>query len=1391
MSENRTLLRRIVEEVADRSKWPPILCRDRPRAMALWRRLQQGKGGAEVGASLRALLEASHTAWKARAAARPVVSFPPELPVSERATEIIGLIANYRVVVVCGETGSGKSTQLPKMALAAGRGIAGQIAHTQPRRVAARTIAARLAEELGEPLGKSVGYRVRFEERAAAEGYVTLMTDGLLLAESQSDPWLNQYDTVIVDEAHERSLNVDFLLGYLHRLLTRRDDLRVVITSATIEAERFAAHFQKVVGKVPVVEVSGRLYPVEVRYRPVTTVAGEEIGAWLRGEEGERARRLGEMKEERGREGRDLYEAIVACVAEAWQDAPGDVLVFLPGEREIREAREVLEQSAPSLPFPFEVLPLFARQSATEQQRVFRPSGNGLRVVLATNVAETSLTVPNVRYVIDTGLARLNRYNPRSRVEQLKVEPISQAAAQQRAGRCGRVMAGVCFRLYDEDDFSARPRQTDPEIVRTSLAGVALRMLALRLGEVTEFPFLDPPPRRAVEGAYQELIELGAVDGSRRSLTPVGEAMAKLPVDPHLARLLVAGEALGCLREARVIAAALSIPDPRERPLGEEQAADQQHALFRGSEREARSEFFWFLNLWTAWREVARHHSSAKQRAWARAHFLSWLRLREWREVEGELHALTGALGWRDNETPASYEVLHTALLMALPHGVGVRSREEKPELRGSYLGARGVRFWLHPQSSTVRRSGAQWVLAAERVETTRLYARIAAAIDPQWIERAVPHLIVREVSEPRWDPRAGEVRGSERGTLFGLTVYSGRAVSYRSVDPALCRTLFIQEGLVNGNLPPQRVARMAFLQHNLALVSELRALEERLRRSDLVDERLIEAFYERQIPPEVVDLESFEAWRRQAEKDSPRCLFLEREMLLNHAAAGAVSERYPTTFDLYGEPLPLQYVHDPSAPDDGVTLVVPVALLNQVPAARCEWLVPGLLPEKVERLLKSLPPKQRHRLQPLAETVAAFLAEAESHPEWQRASLLSVLARWVEERCRVATSSASFRVELLPPYCLMNFRVVASDGQVLGEGRSLEELRHSLGPRAQSAFAELASVWRERQKEPLVVSKEEVEEAGIERDGEQEEEGKGKEAKEKGRENEGEILGRRATRWVWGKLPELVEAKVAGVTTIGFPGLVDCGEEGAEVRLFDTEEAAAAAHRRGVLRLLQVGMGKTIHRWLKGSEVQEAEIQWAATGRRERLLPQLLEASLTRAALNDGLPRDEEAFAATLSAARERFPLVAGELLRALCGWLTAQTSIERALTRLEESCPTTVADIRTQLAALFATDFLVTTPWERLQHYDRYLRAISVRLEKVAKDPARDLRWLAEWRRAAQPWTRAVAAARGPWQPFWEEYRWLLEELRVGLFASELKTPFPVSVKRLERLWTQQGAV
>ncbi|MDR2924527.1 MAG: ATP-dependent RNA helicase HrpA [Azoarcus sp.] len=1342
------------------------LVADRARLLRLWGK----RGHAAAQADFDALLARSRAAFAARLAALPTPEFPPELPVSARRDEIGNAIRAHQVIIVCGETGSGKTTQLPKICLTLGRGAAGLIGHTQPRRLAARATAARIAQELGSPLGAAAGYKIRFTDRVGSESYVKLMTDGILLAETQGDPLLSAYDTLIIDEAHERSLNIDFLLGYLKTLLPRRPDLKLIITSATLDAERFARHFADAQGMpAPVIEVSGRLYPIEVRYRPVAPddVEDEEEGAG-----GRRESRKGGGKKQR-----DLFDALADAVDEAQRHGAGDVLVFLPGEREIREAAEALGKFR-LLPGS-EILPLFARQSAQEQARVFSSSG-GRRVVLATNVAETSLTVPGVRYVVDTGLARIKRYSPRNKVEQLRIEKIAQASALQRAGRCGRVMDGICFRLFDEEDFRQRPAHGDPEILRSSLAGVILRMKALGLGEVEDFPFIDPPGSRLIGDGYALLAELGAMEEGGRELTAIGRELAKLPVDPRIARMLLAARTRGALEEVLVIAAALSTQDPRERPQESPGAAEQAHAQFRGAEQAQRSEFLWFWNLWKAWSEVQRHESGNQQKQWCRRHFLSWMRMREWRDVHNQLHALCVEHGWKLNTVPAGYEAIHKSLLAGLLGNIGCKSEEAagtgSGTQAGSYLGARGIKFWPHPGSMLAKKAG-KWMMAAEQVDTSRLFGRCLARIEPEWVEEVGAHLIRRHVFEPHWSKSAGRVEAWERGVLYGLVIWPRRGVAYCDTDPVLCRELLIREGLVADEIAEGAARSMKFLAHNLGLVAEIERLEQKTRRPDvLVDETLIEAFYDSKIPADIVDLVGFEHWRKQAEKKEPKLLYLAREQLMRHEAGGVTSERFPPALDVLGQKLKLDYRHEPGDVDDGVTLNVPLAMLNQVNANRCEWLVPGLLEEKVVALLKTVPQKIRHRLQPLGESAAAFMAAFEDGSLSDGKGrdfppLLKTLQNFVEERVHLKLPLESFRPENLLPHCFMNFRVFDEHGRVLGQSRQLGELRARFKEHVAARF-----------------------EAAVPARGKARDEGQGgakppalssnpSSANGKGREN---AAGESFTGWAFGRLPELIEVTIDGQQVIGFPALRDDGGS-VSLRPFDTPEEAARVHRRGLLRLFALALKdqtKAIER-LPG--LRELALQYRDFGSDADLKARLVEASLARCCLGEPLPEDAETFERRCREVRPRLTLVAQEFMRLSAQLLTDAAAIQKRLAALNKAFPDAVADIRSQTAAFLANDFLTAFGWENLSHFPRYLKAALMRLDKLRDDPARDAKLLSEWKTLAQPWQRETAAhARsGSPVPDLEAFRWLLEELRVSLFAQTLKTPMPVSAKRLQKIW------
>ena len=1203
------------------------------------------------------------------------IRFDPALPVSARRDDIRAALERHPVIVVCGETGSGKTTQLPKILLEMGLGRSGggRIGHTQPRRIAARSVAARIAEELETELGTLVGYKVRFQDKVREHSAIKLMTDGILLAETQGDPELRQYRAIIVDEAHERSVNIDVLLGYLKQLLARRRDLKVVITSATIDAERFSQHF----GGAPVIEVSGRLHPVEVRYRPVS---GDEEDTTREEEE----------------------QALADAVDEACREGGGDVLVFLPGEREIRDTADVLRKRK----VRGEVLPLYSRLSAAEQDRVFRPAGER-RIVLATNVAETSLTVPRIRYVIDTGVARVKRYSLRNKVEMLRVEPISQAAARQRAGRCGRVANGVCIRLYSEEDFEKRPAYTEPELLRSSLASVILRAKSLGLEDVETFPFLDPPSPRAIADGYALLQELNAVDEDR-ALTEVGRELARLPLDPRITRMLVAARAEGCLEQVLIIAAALSVRDPRERPLEKAGSADERH----GALADERSDFLSLLKLWQLQAEPG-------LRRLCRDNFLSYPRMREWRDVHAQLEATLAELKWpRSSVDPAKgLRAIHRALLAGLLGNIGMRD-----EADGSYAGARGIKFWVHP-GSWARKPG-KWLVAAELVETTRLFARCVASIDPKWLEDIGAHLIRREQQNPHWEKSRGQVIALERGTLYGVPVYFDRRVPFGPLDPKLARDIFIQAALVEGELE----TRAAFLAHNRRLVAEIERLEHKSRRPDiLVDEALIHAFYDARVPREIHGAADFERWRAQAERERPRLLFLSRDELMRHQAAGITSENFPPALELGPNCFALEYHFEPGSARDGVTMTVPLALLNQVPAARSEWLVPGLLKEKVRAMAKSVPQRLRHKLGALEEFAENFAFNQQPAD----VPLAAALSRFIREQTGVEVPVDAFRPDSAPPHLHMNFHVVDDHGRQLGMGRSLADLKRELG----------GATERILQQESQIPE------------------------------------GERYTGWTMGDLPELMELARGGQTLVGYPALVDA-DDAVTLQVFDSPEKAREVHRGGVRRLLAIAFRDRIR------DLERALAKDVALG---PLKDEIVIAALERTFLAASLPTLQAEFARRVEDGRSRFSLIAQEISRTAAAILAEHAALAKKLKALEKAHPQPVSEVRRQLARLLAPGWPARTPWERLQHLPRYLKAASLRLDKLRADPARDARLAAEVAGLEQRYLRELSsrARHGGESAEMTQFGWLLEELRVSLFAQELKTPVPVSVKRLSKLW------
>jgi len=1304
--------------------------------------LQQNKPVERSLGDIASRIRESTARRAARQAALPRPTYPDELPVSARRDEIAAAIAKHQVVIVCGETGSGKTTQLPKICLELGRGAAGLIGHTQPRRIAARSVASRIAQELQSPLGQAVGYKVRFNDKFSESSVIKLMTDGILLAETQGDRFLNAYDTIIIDEAHERSLNIDFLLGYLKQLLPKRPDLKVIVTSATIDAERFSRHFND----APVIEVSGRTYPVEIRYRPLgkpgfmakeVVVPDDEDDLELLGQDLMGVKRKARI-ESRWLQEDEEEEAIEEAILDAADDllrlADGDILVFLPGEREIRDVADHLRkyQGRSAKLRHVEVLPLFARLSIEDQQKIFRRSGT-TRIVLATNVAETSLTVPGIKYVIDAGLARVNRYSPRAKVEQLQIEKISRAAANQRAGRCGRVSNGICVRLYSEEDFNNRPEFTDPEILRSSLAAVILRMAALRLGDVAEFPFLEAPSSRLINDGYQLLQELGAVD-QQRQITEIGRQLARLPVDPRMARMILAAKREHCLRETLIIASALTIQDPRERPMDKREAADQAHRKFA----DENSDFMGFLKLWAFYEQELKNKKSNRDLLnRCHQHFLSFLRLKEWRELYFQLCEIVEEMEFRLNDKDADYTQIHRALLAGLLGNIGFRDGEAE-----TYLGARGIRFTIAP-GSVLKKSRPKWVIAAELMDTSKLYARCVAKIDPDWIEPIANEggargLTESHYSDPRWDRKAAQVVAWERVSLYGLTIVPKRRVHYGPINLVESREIFVREALANMEFD----TRAPFFAANKQLIAEIEALEHKARRQDvLVDEHVLFAFYDKRVGQEVFNGASFESWRKQAESEQPKLLFLTRDDLMRHGADAVTEQQFPEKLLLDGTEVELKYRFEPGHALDGVTATVPLALLNQLDPTRAEWLVPGMIRDKLTWLIKALPKTYRRVCVPVPDFVTAFL---ETHPQPEGA-LLPQLAAFIQQRTGLRIGVDDWQGEL-PEHLCMNFRIVDDKGRELGMGRNWSALKQQLGQAAQLTF---------RNASP------DIEKAGLK-------------------------------QWDFGDLPETLSFVRDGRQLTGYPALED-QQDSVSIKLFDTAPAAQEAHRAGVRRLMRFELKEQMKQLEKGLPGFN---QYALLLRNliapDDLRDDMLTAIADRAFIaDDELPRHNAAFMALKQRARTRLPAV----VEASARLVQAIAAEYQALTQKLQGLPPAMSRIKKeaegQLAELLPRHFMTQTPWDRLQHLPRYLKALKLRLEKYPSNSERDSRHAQAIQQLWQRWSERVQARRKAGQdilPALADYRWLIE-LRVSLFAQELKTPFPVSLKRLDKIWDELG--
>jgi ATP-dependent helicase HrpA len=1315
------------------------------------------------------------------------IDFPEGLPVSARRDEIMAAMDQHQVIIVCGETGSGKTTQLPKIALAMGRGKlnakpgerARMIGHTQPRRIAASSVAKRIAEELKTPLGEVVGFKVRFQDRLSKNASVKLMTDGILLAETQTDPLLQAYDTIIIDEAHERSLNIDFLLGYLRQILPRRPDLKIVVTSATIDADRFAKHFASRHGPAPVIMVSGRTFPVEQRYRPF-----------------EETRDYG------------LNEAMADGVDELWQGgAGGDILIFLPGEREIREAADHLRKHLLHQPLTrnAEVLPLFARLSQAEQDQIFEAS-NGRRIVLATNVAETSLTVPGIRYVIDAGTARVKRYSLRSKVEQLMVEPISQAAANQRAGRCGRVANGICIRLYDDQDFAGRPRFTDPEILRSSLAGVILRMKSLHLGVVEDFPFIEAPSKRAITDGYQLLAELGAVDDDNE-LTPIGKELARLPLDPRVGRMILEARGREALDEVLVIASAMSVQDVRDRPMDAQAQADQQHAKFD----DDKSEFTGYLKLWK-WihdarggpskligvrsqlnptasagqnnrdltpikgrpaQEAPQHKLSNRQyEQLLRQNFINIRRVREWRDTHTQLLTVVAEHKWRINTQPASYEQLHLSMLAGLLGNVGYKLEDEE-----AYLGARGIKFHKHPGAHLSKKPG-RWIVVAELVETTRLFGRGIAAIEPQWLEQVGAHLLKKQLLDPHWEKKFAEVVALERATLYGLVVYSGRRKPYSRVDLHGAREIFIREALVGD----QWETKLPFLAANHKMIAKVEELEHKSRRQDvLVDDELIYAFYDQQLPADVCSGRLLENWYRTESAKQPRLLMLSREELMRHEAAGITTQAFPKHIRLGGTDCQATYLHEPGDARDGVTVTVPLFVLNQVSEDRCEWLVPGLLKDKIQALLKSLPQRPRSRFVPLPESATRLAAELSAPELFGAGSLTDVLLKKARDETSLDIKRTDFKHEMLSPHLFMNLCVVDEHGRQLGMGRNLGALKGELGAKARGAFQALAQLKVNAPAAAPVANPASNAPASTSNTASTQ-----RVSAAPAKAAPKPLAPQRYTAWTFGELPELMEISKGGQTLIGFPALVDV-QDAVTIEVFDEPDVAATKNRAGLRRLFALQI-KDALKYLEKNipDLQKMAVAYMPLGTADELKTQIIDVALDRAFLLDPLPNDEVTFKRRIEEGRGRLTLIVNEVAR-LAGTILLEFGTATRKIKDTKNAPDATADCTAQLQRLMPKNFMAATPWPQLQHYVRYLKAITLRLDKYRADPARDAQRLTELKPQEQRYWRLVAERKGAQDARMLEFRWLLEELRVSFFAQELRTPQPVSIKRLEKAWGQ----
>lgn len=1262
----------------------------------LRRRLDRARS-ADALTNLATEITVAATALSHRRAKLPTVTYPQALPVSARRDDIADAISSNQVVIVAGETGSGKTTQIPKICLELGRGVRGLIGHTQPRRLAARTVAERIADELGSELGGAVGYSVRFTDQVSEDTLIKLMTDGILLAEIQRDPMLRRYDTIIIDEAHERSLNIDFLLGYLKSLLPRRPDLKIIITSATIDPQRFAEHFAIEDVPAPIVEVSGRTFPVEMRYQPLRVESGDAVID------------------------RDPVEAITEAVRELLSEGDGDILVFLSGEREIRDTADALADAQLR---NTEILPLYARLSAAQQHQVFTAHA-GRRVVLATNVAETSLTVPGIRYVVDPGTARISRYSVRTKVQRLPIEPISQASARQRAGRCGRVADGICIRLYSEDDFDSRPAFTDPEILRTNLASVILQMSALNLGAIADFPFVEPPDQRAIRDGMALLEELGAIEAAARDgaarLTPVGRELARIPVDPRMGRMLVEANRQGALHEMLVIVAAMSIQDVRERPADQQQAADTSHARFNNPQ----SDFLSYLSLWQYLREQRAELSSNQFRRMCRTEFLHWLRIREWQDLHGQLRQITRELGWGTSDNAASETAIHQSILAGLLSHLGVREGDKR-----DFLGARGSRFAIFPGSALAKKP-PRWVMATELVETSRLWARTAGRIEPEWAEELGKHLVKRQYSEPHWSTRRASAMAYERVTLYGVPLVAKRPVNYATVDPQASRELFIRHALVQGEWQTQH----QFFHNNRALLDDVEELETRARRRDLlVDNETLYDFYDARIPPDAVSAKHFDTWWKKARRHTPDLLTFTTESVVNADAEAVRANDYPDAWRQGDIQFPLTYQFEPGQDDDGVTARIPVPLLATVRPVGFDWLVPGMRLDLVVALIKTLPKALRRQVVPAPDFAAAALAGVTARSE----PLITAIARELSRLGSLRISPSDFAPDTLPDHLRMTFVATDEAGNALARSKNLDTLRRQLAAEVHAEAARAGD--------------------GIERPP--------------------------AARWTadtLGTLAPSVTREVAGQTVTGYPALVAVAD-GAAVRVLPTESAANASTRIGLRELLLAQVPTSVKTVASGlTTSQRLALSQNPDGSIEDLIADCRRAAATEIIAEHGqLPRTPEQFAPLLQAAQADLARRVAAALRTLAPAL----DIDRHLrVLLADTSGAAFEDVAEQRDSLLFPGFVTALGTVRMKELHRYLAAAVARLEALPASASRDSVGMEVLDRVYGALEQATAMLPPERQegPATDAILWMIEELRVSLFAQSLGTAGPISEKRI----------